>query len=197
MLQLGAVTHAITLDPRVPPGLQLLGVERTLMGNTVHLYRVPSPLARCYVVGGVRPVDGDAAIGTLLSPGFDPSREVVIPDVPPRLPTSEEAGTCRVVRLLTSRVETEVSARSDAFVVLVDAYSPSWRASVDGVPTPVHRANVAFRAVAVPAGRHSVVWSYAAPTVWLGLALSLAGLVLAAAVVVVDRRTVAEPGIGD
>lgn len=197
MLQLGAVTHAITLDPRVPPGLELLRVDRTLLGNSLHLYRVPSPLARCYVVGGVRAVDGDAAIGTLLSPGFDPLREVVIPDVPARPPASEDAGTCRVVGLLTSRVEAEVSARSDAFVVLVDAYSPSWRASVDGVPTPVHRANVAFRAVAVPAGRHSVVLRYAAPTVWLGLALTLAGLVLAAVVVVVDRRTVAEPGIGD
>ena len=188
LLQLGAVSHAVTLEPRVPQGLQLLGVDKTPLGNTVHLFRVPAALARCYVVGGVRSVDGDPAIGTLLSSGFDPRREVVIPGVRPRQPPEGAAGTCRAVRFETSRVEVEVEAASDAFVVLVDAYSPNWRATLDDIATPIHRANVAFRAVAVPAGRHSVVWSYAAPTVWLGLALSLAGSGLAAAIIAVERR---------
>jgi len=188
LLQLGAVSHAVTLEPRVPAGLQLLGVDKTPLGNTVHLFRVPAPLARCYVAGGVRSVEGDPAIGMLLSSGFDPRREVVIPGVQPRLPPEGIAGTCRVVRFETSRVEVEVDAASDAFVVLVDAYSPSWRATLDGAATQVHRANVAFRAVAVPAGRHSVVWSYAAPTIWLGLALSLAGACVAAAIVAAERR---------
>lgn len=203
LLQLGAVTHAVTLDPRVPEGLELLRVDKTLLGSDLHLYRVPKPLPRCYVAGGVRSVDGDAAVGTLISPGFDPWREVVIPDVPPRAPPEGDAGACRVIRLGTSRVELEVNARSDAFAVLVDAHSPNWRASVDGRPARVHRANVAFRAVAVPAGRHAVVWTYSARTVWLGLLVSLLGAALAAAVLAADRREgrraggVVEPGRAD
>ena len=188
LLQVGAVTHMVTLNPKVPQGLQLLGIDRTLLGESVHLYRVPAPLPRCYVVGGVRSLDGDAAIGTLISADFDPRREVVIPGVRPRQPPAGAAGTCRVVRFETSRVEVEVAAARDAFVVLVDAYSPNWRATLDDIATPIHRANVAFRAVAVPAGRHSVVWSYAAATVWLGLALSLAGSLLATLIVASERR---------
>ncbi len=182
LLQLGAVTHVVTLDSRVPAGLQLVRVERTLLGEDVHLFRVPAPLPHCYVVDGVRSEDGEAATRTLVSPGFDPRREVILPDVGARAAAAPSAGSCRVARFGTARVETEVTASREAFLVMSDAYWPGWRASVDGVAQPLHRANVAFRAVAVPAGRHSVVFTYAASSVWLGVGVSLIGVVLGVAI---------------
>ena len=60
------------------------------------------------------------------------------------------------------------------------AYYPGWRATVDGQPAPIERANYAFRAVYVPAGQHTVQFVFD-PLIWkVGLAVSgltLLGLV--------------------
>jgi uncharacterized membrane protein YfhO len=72
------------------------------------------------------------------------------------------------------RLET-TSARA-AVVVLADAYDPGWRASVDGEAAALLRANIAFRAVAVPAGRHVVELAYRPGAVVRGLLVSAAAL---------------------
>jgi len=41
-------------------------------------------------------------------------------------------------------------------VVLNDVWHSWWVAEVDGHPTPILRANVMFRAVSAPAGRHEI-----------------------------------------
>ena len=53
--------------------------------------------------------------------------------------------------------------------------------AVDGRPATVLRANGLFRAVRVPAGSHSVRFSYEPRAVRAGLALSLAGVLAALA----------------
>jgi hypothetical protein len=42
------------------------------------------------------------------------------------------------------------------WVVLNDVWHPWWFAELDGAPAPILRANVMFRAVAIPEGRHRV-----------------------------------------
>ena len=50
----------------------------------------------------------------------------------------------------------EVDSPAAGILVLNDVWHPWWRASVDDRKTEILRANVLFRAVAVPAGRHVV-----------------------------------------
>ena len=46
------------------------------------------------------------------------------------------------------------------FLVVSDTWLRGWSATLDGESVPVLRANYAFRAVGVPAGRHEVVFRY-------------------------------------
>lgn len=53
-----------------------------------------------------------------------------------------------------------VSAPSEGWLVLADTYYAGWRALVNGAETPIIRANLAFRAIALPEGTHSVEFVY-------------------------------------
>src|SRR3989344_1119397 len=52
------------------------------------------------------------------------------------------------------------SADIAKMLVLSDVYDRGWKAWIDGNPTPVLRANFAFRAVTVPAGEHTIRFFY-------------------------------------
>ncbi|MBM3135063.1 MAG: hypothetical protein FJZ89_07250, partial [Chloroflexi bacterium] len=53
--------------------------------------------------------------------------------------------------------------------VLGDSYFPGWLATVDGKESKIYRADGNFRAVAVPAGEHKVVFKYSPLSFRLGL----------------------------
>jgi uncharacterized membrane protein YfhO len=69
-----------------------------------------------------------------------------------------------------------VHAARPAQLILDDTYYPGWKATVDGHDAPIHPANVAFRAVSVPAGDHTVRFSYEPASVRIGVLLSLLGI---------------------
>jgi uncharacterized membrane protein YfhO len=89
----------------------------------------------------------------------------------------------RLIEYAPDRIQADVDATVPGYLVVVDAWGPEWRASVDGSPAPVLRANVGFRAVPVPSGRHRVELRYRPRSVRYGLVVSglavLGGLALA------------------
>ncbi len=63
-----------------------------------------------------------------------------------------------------------------AWLVYADAYHPAWRAWVDNKPTPVLRADLAFKALFVPFGHHTVRFGFAPSRLLASHALALFGL---------------------
>ena len=100
---------------------------------------------------------------------------------------ADVAGACRIVDRRPDRIEIEARLPAPAYVVLVDAYDPGWLATIDGRPTRVLRANVAFRAVEVPAGVHNIRFLYRPFSVKAGLVVSALAVALGLGYLVARR----------
>jgi uncharacterized membrane protein YfhO len=138
----------------------------------------------------------------LFETDFDPDRELLLHDAPDAVnPDMEDggetversaAGRAVVLREDSRELVIEAEAPQDGFLLLADTFYPGWTAHVDGVPTPVYRANVAVRAIQLPKGRHEVRFTFEAPGFMRGLQITLLALSMlllwAGAAVYAERR---------
>ena len=72
-----------------------------------------------------------------------------------------------------SRIEIEAEAAAPTVLVLAQTFYPSWHATVNGQPAPVLRANHAFQAIPIPAGKSIVRLEYVDWPFRIGAGLSL------------------------
>lgn len=99
-------------------------------------------------------------------------------------------GDVRIVESTDGVMRIEVDAARPAVLVLLDAWSPEWHATIDGSAVATRRANSVARAVEVPAGRHEIVFRFVPRSLYLGAVLSVMSLLLLATVGVArSRRT--------
>jgi hypothetical protein len=179
LLQLGAVRSVVSLHLAGLQDLDLASTIPSLFPEPIRVFHVGGALPRAYAVSGARIADGELALATLTDPDFDPETEIVLPGGLAQRPDPSFRGRMRLASLKPDRVEIEADLGAPGYVVLVDSFDPGWRASVDGADAEVLRANVAFRAVRVQAGRHSIRMVYRPRAVVWGLvasALSAFGL---------------------
>jgi hypothetical protein len=79
---------------------------------------------------------------------------------------------------LPEHVVVDVSAGTPGYLVLADTFDPGWSATIDGRPTPIRPAYIAFRAVYLSEGDHTVVFTYRPAGFELGLVISNCGVLL-------------------
>jgi hypothetical protein len=184
LLQMGAVSRVVGLHAEGLEGLRLIARVPGLFLEPTYVFQVPDPLDRTYAVGGARIADTVAALRLIDDPAFDPRQDVILPDGAPVPPPADFGGTSRIVDWKPDHVTIEAELARPGYVVLVDTFDPSWRATLDAAPAEILRANVAFRAVRAPAGRHRIEMTCRPPRLMLGAAISaatVAGAVLSAA----------------
>lgn len=80
-------------------------------------------------------------------------------------------------------LKVESETETDGWLVISDTYYPGWKASIDGQPTEIYRANHTMRAVKLAAGRHMVSFVFAPPI--LRIASYIALVALAASVLMI------------
>jgi hypothetical protein len=111
--------------------------------------------------------------------------------VPERTDCSEN----RVAQILVisenpDQIIVKVTADRAGWLFQSDTWYPGWTARVDGNTEPIYPANVAFRAVPVPAGEHEIKISYQPGSFFLGAGITLvSGLGLISWLAIRARRS--------
>ena len=96
----------------------------------------------------------------------------------------------------SDRSEVTVDAKSETVLVVSETEYPGWEAEVDGAPAAILRANLAFRAVAVPAGTHQVTMRFRPASSRNGLLLTALSVVGVLAFCGRRKKTAPEAGRG-
>ncbi|MBX6315883.1 MAG: YfhO family protein, partial [Isosphaeraceae bacterium] len=160
------------------PGRSPLG-EPVRVGSA-YIFRNPGALPRARLLGRPVYVRDDRQADQALKDLGPAIRDRIVVEDPdqPLPPDAVVSGSARIVREVPERVEIETTSSTPAYLFLADTYDPGWSATLDGRPVPVRPALVAFRAVFVPAGRHTVVFSYRPAGFQLGLLITIVGAIL-------------------
>ena len=168
-----------------------------------HLYRLDAPLPRGWLVPAARVIaDTDVLLSELVAPRFDPAAEVLLepdrntselgdvswntagPDV-----SSGAGGQVISLREEWNSRTIDLVASQPGYLVLAYTYYPGWRATLDGHPAQILRANYAFMALPVESGAHHVVLTYRPSSLLWGLILSSLSALAMIGIVAVSKTT--------
>ena len=165
------------------PLLRLLGVSALIDGDSSgrsRILRLSSPRPRVSWVARARFLPYPDSLSYLASRRFSPEDEVVL-EGRARRQGGAAAGEARVVEEAPTRLSARTHASTSGFLVWADSFDAGWKATLDGVPVDILRADGAYRAVAVPAGEHDIRFRYRPLPFELGLWVTLSSLAFLAA----------------
>jgi hypothetical protein len=144
-----------TMDRTLKTG-DLPLVARTADG---YVYENPAAFDRVLFATEARSADFDRILRDGTLPDADLRSTVLLANAP-AADAKRPPGQVRIVFYRNPEVRVVVDSPAGGWVVLYDLWHPWWFAQVDGRAAEVLRANVLFRAVAVPAGRHVVRFTF-------------------------------------
>ena len=152
------------------PTLKPLSLRLNYSGPDARVYANPDALPRAFLVDRQQVVaDESKALASVGSAGFAPREAVVtehrLPGLSAGLGAAPAAGRARIDTYERERVVATTTGERKALLVLTDVYYPGWKATVDGHSTPIRRVDYLLRGVMVPAGTHTVEFSYE-PASW-------------------------------
>jgi len=186
LLNMMNVKYVLWYEALDRPGYELVRKDGDLF-----LYQNNNCFQRAFLAKNYRvPATEEAFRLTLQSLEFDPSQTVLLKKHPETFPfpfkkDPPAQDSVHITEYKYNSVKVNVVSRSSQFLVLSDTFFEGWKAYVNGAEAPLYEANFAFRAVAVPPGRHTVLFRYEPGSFRLGAVISLAALSLLAVLLVI------------
>jgi len=100
------------------------------------------------------------------------------PAAAPVAPPAGSAGDARITEYGDNRIVIDAATPTEGLLVLSEMYYPGWRATVDGAPAGVMRADYTLRAIALPPGSHQVVFTFVPPPLVAGAWISGSAVII-------------------
>ncbi len=189
------------LDSLGIPGYQrLAGPTKDTEGSTLYLFGVPGDNPPAWVTPVIVKAPDEAVFAAVLDDRFDPATAALFD-------TSAKVNAVEVkqlpapldIRASVTRydpghitVRLDKPAPAGAALMVSENYYPGWRATADGKPAAIGRADFTLIGVELPAGAREVDLTYGSATYERGRAITVVALLLAvvavAAGVVLERK---------
>ena len=173
----------------------LLNVRYQIMVDSVNsstgLVRNPDALPRVWLTDTFVVVKDRREILTRLSePDFDYRRIAVLEKTPEPLPEPDSlpAGSITIVQRQPEKMMLHGELKRATLLMISEIFYPDWRATIDGRPAEILRADYCLRALALPAGTHTVILYYDRQLLNIGLFISIVTLLAVSAILFIFPR---------
>ncbi len=104
--------------------------------------------------------------------------ETLILEKMPDLLPQEGSGSAQIISYEPNKVVITTTSKKQKLLFLSDNFYPGWKVFIDSKENKILKADYTFRAVAVPAGNHEVVFKYEPLSFYAGLAISLLSFII-------------------
>ena len=146
---------------KVKPFLDLTATKIVFQDNPSESLRTwESGLPRAYLVSSVARVQSAQEALDKITHGFDYTKSALIESSTPGVVQGDGITQAEIVVDNPEEVHVQINAEHEGWLVLLDSFYEGWKADIDGEETTIYPANVAFRAVRIPQGTHSVRFIY-------------------------------------
>jgi hypothetical protein len=194
VLRHAAVSRVLSFDLLEHPELELRRtVAVGLTGLTLHVYALKHPWPRVLVA--CRAHRAATRLDAARAPHaatWDPVRDIAFESPVALSAAACNSGIARIVSTLPDQERYEVESDGSGWLLVRSTYARGWRATIDGEPATVLRADGRHRAVAIRAGRHAVTLRYEPPGLWPGVALTVLSLAIVLWIFARQRTTRAQ-----
>jgi hypothetical protein len=180
------LTNADSLP--IPGATRVVGPVRNAAGTTEYLFRLPGDNPIAWLAPVIVKAPDDQVLSTILDPRFDVRRAALF--------DTGATVTARTVSALPAPLEGKVTASlyapgrmtlvldapapAGAALVVSENYYPGWKATVNGQPAKVGRADFTLIGVELPTGARTVELSFDSAPYHTGKTVTLAALALSA-----------------
>ncbi|HVZ67433.1 MAG TPA: YfhO family protein [Patescibacteria group bacterium] len=161
----------ITLQDYKTNLVDLLGVKYVLSKNqlldpkltnvytdgTINVYKNSNALPRAFFVSTIVSASNDQNEIEKLIDTKDLLSNTAFVETNDNLANKKiNKGNAKIVTYSPNRVIINTDNSGDGFLVLTDAYYPTWKVKIDGVDKKIYITDYAFRGVFIPKGKHTV-----------------------------------------
>jgi hypothetical protein len=189
----------LALNPKDTAGAATTSPFQRIYDRDVFIYRFSGALPRAALYSAAEVLPESDVLARLKTPDFDPEQTVILgsESIPAENKSAVQSfvgGAASPVRAAQitkygpTHVQIETKTAEPAILTLNDTDYPGWRATINGMRTPVMRANYLFRGVVVPAGRSVVDFYYEPQSFRIGAYISGVSLIVKVVVPLATRR---------
>jgi hypothetical protein len=158
--------------------LQIPWLREAFRGSRALVYENVLSLPRVYLAPEVHHIaDPNLTLAAMQDTTWDPNLTAFV-EAPedPVTASGPLEGDASITLYTPDRVVVEATASRPTLLVLSDNFHEDWHAEIDGVEVPIYRTNHTFRGVPVPAGEHTVEFTFRPQRLYTGFYFHLFGM---------------------
>ncbi len=143
------------------------------------IYENKNALPRFFMTGSYVIIkDKNSVISAIYNKNLDLQKTLILEEKPSMSIDGDSLGIAKLLSYTPNKVSFSTKSNGNSLLFLSDNYWDEWQALIDNKPVKTYIADYSFRAVEVPKGQHTFVFSYNPASFFLGLKISSISLLI-------------------